>query len=150
MRHLKAFYVFHVAANSESYTDAAEKLNLTHGAVSKQIKTLEEYLSQSLFFKSGRNVVLTKQGKTLARYTSAAFTELERGVDTLTKTQQYLEVSSEPTLTMRWLMSRITEFNEQHKTDVRLSTSGGPVTLGSTTGLSLAIRVMISSLMRIM
>lgn len=140
MRHLKAFHVFHVAANSSSYTEAADKLNLTHGAVSKQIKTLEEYLSQSLFFKSGRNVLLTKHGETLARYTSAAFMELERGVETLTKTQQYLEVSCEPTLTMRWLMSRITEFNEQHKTDVRLSTSGGPVTLGSTTGLSLAIR----------
>ena len=52
---------------------------------------------------------------------------------------QHLEVSCEPTLTMRWLMPRLAAFNDEHRADVRLSTAGGPVTLGST-GLSMAIR----------
>ncbi len=52
---------------------------------------------------------------------------------------QHLEVSCEPTLTMRWLMPRLAAFNDEHRADVRLSTAGGPVTLGST-GLSMAVR----------
>ncbi|MGM2842342.1 LysR family transcriptional regulator, partial [Bacillus cereus group sp. Bce002] len=65
MRHLKAFHVFHVAAFSTSFTETADKLNITHGAVSKQIKVLENYLSLPLFYKQGRNLLLTKEGKIL-------------------------------------------------------------------------------------
>lgn len=50
-----------------------------------------------------------------------------------------LDVSCEPTLTMRWLMPRLDEFYHQTGIDVRLSTAGGPVTLGYS-GISLAIR----------
>lgn len=140
MRHLKAFYVFHVAAQSETFSEAAEKLNLTHGAVSKQIKTLESYLKQPLFTKQGRNVVLTAQGKALSDYTDKAFGSLQQGVEHLSRLQtQALEVSCEPTLTMRWLMPRLGEFHAQSGADVRLSTAGGPVLLGRS-GLSLAIR----------
>ncbi|MGF1698976.1 LysR family transcriptional regulator [Photobacterium makurazakiensis] len=140
MRHLKAFHVFHIAATSQSFSEAAIKLNITHGAVSKQIKTLESYLSQSLFYKQGRNLYLTQEGQLLKGYTEQAFQTLEMGVDKLNQLKkQCLEVSCEPTLTMRWLMPRLSAFHEQSGTDVRLSTAGGPVTLGST-GLSLAIR----------
>lgn len=140
MRHLKSFYVFHVAASSSSYTEAADKLNITHGAVSKQIKQLEQYLSQPLFLKEGRKAVLTAEGELLKTYTKTAFQTLETGVNTLIQEKhQHLEVSCEPTLTMRWLMPRLAAFNDEHRADVRLSTAGGPVTLGST-GLSMAIR----------
>ena len=67
MRHLKAFHVFHVAASSASFTQAASKLNITHGAVSKQIKVLESYLSQPLFYKQGRKVYLTQEGELLKK-----------------------------------------------------------------------------------
>ncbi|OAN13179.1 LysR family transcriptional regulator [Photobacterium jeanii] len=140
MRHLKAFHVFHVAASSASYTQAAQKLNITHGAVSKQIKVLEDYLSRPLFYRQGRNVLLTQEGELLKAYTAQAFQALDVGV---TKVQQLnnqcLEVSCEPTLTMRWLMPRLADFHGETDADVRLSTAGGPVTLGMT-GLSLAIR----------
>lgn len=65
MRHLKAFHVFHVAATSSSYSEAATKLHITHGAVSKQVKVLENYLSLPLFYKQGRNVYLTQEGELL-------------------------------------------------------------------------------------
>lgn len=140
MRHLKAFHVFHVAASSSSYSEAANKLNITHGAVSKQVKVLESYLSQPLFYKQGRNVYLTQEGELLKTYTEQAFEALNRGVDKLHQVKNhYLEVSCEPTLTMRWLMPRLSGFYEDSKADVRLSTAGGPVTLGAT-GLSMAIR----------
>lgn len=141
MRHLKAFHIFHVAAGAASFTEAAQRLSITHGAVSKQIKLLETYLSQSLFERQGRHVVLTAAGKQLYRYTEQAFEALESGVSALAQSnEQCLEVSCEPTLTMRWLMTRLSDFYQQHPgTDIRLSTAGGPVTLGSN-GLSLAIR----------
>ncbi|WP_394246412.1 LysR family transcriptional regulator [Vibrio profundi] len=140
MRHLKSFHVFHVAAEYLSYSDAAKKLNITHGAVSKQIKTLERYLNQALFYKQGRNVRLTAEGELLKTYTAQAFDALETGVGKLQQvSSQCLEVSCEPTLTMRWLMPRLSDFHAQSGGDVRLSTAGGPVMLGSN-GLSMAIR----------
>ncbi|WP_211830143.1 LysR family transcriptional regulator [Kistimonas asteriae] len=141
MRHLKAFHIFHVAAASSSYSEAAEKLCITHGAVSKQIKVLEAYLSQPLFYRQGRNVALTPAGEQLRGYTTQAFQALTTGVDKLAQTKKTcLEVSCEPTLTMRWLMPRLSDFYDNHPgADIRLSTAGGPVTLGDN-GLSLAIR----------
>lgn len=140
MRHLKAFYVFHVAAASSSYSEAAAKLHITHGAVSKQIKALENYLSQPLFFKQGRHVYLTQEGELLKNYTNQAFEALESGVNKLIQVKSpCIEVSCEPTLTMRWLMPRLSDFHITSGVDVRLSTAGGPVKLGAT-GLSLAIR----------
>ncbi|MGF1719919.1 LysR family transcriptional regulator [Vibrio kyushuensis] len=140
MRHLKAFHVFNTAASSSSYSEAARKLNITHGAVSKQIKVLESHLSQALFYKQGRNVRLTQEGELLKTYTEQAFQALDTGVSKLAQLKnQCIEVSCEPTLTMRWLMPRLSEFYMASGADVRLSTAGGPVTLGES-GLSLAIR----------
>ncbi|WCP69542.1 LysR family transcriptional regulator [Vibrio tubiashii] len=140
MRHLKSFHVFHVAAQCSNYSEAAEQLNITHGAVSKQIKVLENYLDQTLFVKQGRNVRLSQQGELLKTYTEQAFQALETGVAKLeTHNQNVLEVSCEPTLTMRWLMPRLSTFNDDFATDVRLSTAGGAINL-ERSGLSMAIR----------
>ncbi|UXA00372.1 LysR family transcriptional regulator [Vibrio splendidus] len=140
MRHLKAFHVFHVAAYSTSYSEAAEKLNITHGAVSKQIKVLENHLSQTLFYKQGRNVCLTKEGELLKGYTEQAFQALDTGVQKLNQLNNHaLEASCEPTLTMRWLMPRLGDFYAESGIDVRLSTAGGAVNLDAT-GLDMAIR----------
>lgn len=140
MRHLKAFHVFHIAASSKSYSDAAATLNITHGAISKQIKLLESYLDQKLFYREGRHVHLTQEGELLKDYTKQAFGALSDGMDALSKrVTNHIDVSCEPTLTMRWLMPRLSAFNSDHQVDVRLSTSGGPVNLGEN-GVSMAIR----------
>jgi len=130
-----------VAADSSSFSKAAEKLYITHGAVSKQIKTLENSLSLNLFYRQGRNVRLTHEGELLKGYTTQAFQALNAGVQKLSQVKtNCLDVSCEPTLTMRWLMPRISNFYENNSnTDIRLSTAGGPVTLGGS-GSSLAIR----------
>ncbi|QMV14978.1 LysR family transcriptional regulator [Vibrio spartinae] len=140
MRHLKAFHVFHVAAASASFTEAADKLHITHGAVSKQIKLLEAHLAQPLFYKQGRGLRLTPEGELLKQYTDIAFDALDTGIHKLkSATVDYLEVSCEPTLTMRWLMPRLAEYYKISGIDIRLSTAGGPITLGES-GLSMAIR----------
>ncbi|WP_375749125.1 LysR family transcriptional regulator [Vibrio sp. HN007] len=140
MRHLKAFHIFHIAAESNSYSEAAEKLHITHGAVSKQVKLLEEHLSQPLFYKKGRGMGLTQEGELLKQYTDVAFDALNTGINKLRKLHgNHLEVSCEPTLTMRWLMPRLSGFYQISGVDVRLSTAGGPVNLHESE-LSMAIR----------
>ncbi|WP_136483628.1 LysR family transcriptional regulator [Vibrio sp. H11] len=140
MRHLKAFYVFHVAAESANHSQAAEKLHITHGAVSKQIKLLENHLGHMLFYKQGRGMRLSTEGKLLKQYTDTAFSALDTGVKKLARaSHRSLEVSCEPTLTMRWLMPRLADFYQHSGIDVRLSTAGGPVNLEQS-GLDLAIQ----------
>ncbi|WNJ94750.1 LysR family transcriptional regulator [Vibrio ruber] len=140
MRHLKAFHVFHIAAESASFTETADKLHITHGAVSKQIKLLEAHLAQPLFYKQGRGLRLTPEGTLLKQYTDVAFNALDTGIHKVKRASvDYLEVSCEPTLTMRWLMPRLADYYQTSGVDIRLSTAGGPVTLGES-GLSMAIR----------
>jgi LysR family transcriptional regulator, glycine cleavage system transcriptional activator len=141
MRHLKAFQIFHTAATSKNFTEAATKLCLTHGAISKQIKVLEDYVGKPLFVRHGRHVSLTLDGETLAHYTQDAFSTLQVGIDkVIMSSHTAIDVSCEPTLTMRWLMPRLVNFQDQHPDiDVRLSTAGGSVNL-QRAGFSLAIR----------
>lgn len=130
MKHLNGLHIFHVAAHSRSLREAAEKLHITHGAVSKQLKLLERYLEQPLFEKQGRGVRLTPAGESLREYTQRGFSALTAGVEQLRQhSSSQLVVSCEPTLTMRWLMPRLQQFYQQTGIDVRLSTAGGPVHL---------------------
>ena len=83
---------------------------------------------------------MTQQGELLKSYTDQAFQVLDTGIQkVLRENSTYLEISCEPTLTMRWLMPRLANFYESSGIDIRLSTAGGPVTLGAS-GLSMAIR----------
>lgn len=64
---LKALYYFCVAARSLSFKQAADELSVTPGAVSQQIKTLEEWLGLPLFVRSARQVTLTEAGNSFYR-----------------------------------------------------------------------------------
>jgi LysR family glycine cleavage system transcriptional activator len=63
---LRSVAAFEAAARHASFTKAANELNLTPGAISHAIKALEQRLDQQLFTRSGRAVVLTEAGRTLA------------------------------------------------------------------------------------
>ena len=132
MKHLKALNVFNVSARTCSFTKAADELCITHSAVSKQIQLLEESLNLKLFDRSSRMLALTQDGLLLQNYTRRAFEILHDGINHLQREKKklILEVSCEPTLTMRWLMPRISSFNEIYPNiDIRLGTSGGPIKL---------------------
>ena len=57
--------IFHTAAESGSFTHAAEKLNMSQSAVSRQISALEEDLGLKLFIRHARGLVLTEVGEQL-------------------------------------------------------------------------------------
>ena len=76
---LNALRAFEATARLNSVSQAAEELHVTHGAVSRQLKVLEEHLGVSLFIKDGRGLKLTDAGLRLRDVSSEAF-ERVRGV----------------------------------------------------------------------
>ena len=72
-RHLRALQAFDVAATCGSLSRAADELAVTHGAVSRQIKQLEEHLGVSLLHRRPNGVETTEQGARLHEATRRAF-----------------------------------------------------------------------------
>src|SRR5580692_12213651 len=73
---LNAIKAFEAAARLGSFTRAAGELNVTHGAVSRQIRLLEEWLGTSLFLRTSRNAVPTQAGAELLAETGPALDRL--------------------------------------------------------------------------
>lgn len=138
---LPALACFRVAAEFESFSKAADRLNLTHGAVSRAVRLLEDDLGTPLFERRNRAVFLTDAGRRLAQVVARGLGEIEAEAR-LIKAEHAnapVTISCEPTLLMRWLIPRMPQFHAAHPTaDVRLLAGGGPVSLGS--GIDLAIR----------
>ncbi len=74
---LNALRAFEAAARLESISRAAAELHVTHGAVSRQIRALEEELGRSLFTRQGRGVALTSAGTLLRDAAGIAFGQLQ-------------------------------------------------------------------------
>lgn len=138
---LPALACFRVAAELESFSKAADRLNLTHGAVSRAVRLLEEDLGTPLFERRNRAVFLTDAGRRLAHVVARGLGEIEEEAQRIKAEHANapVTVSCEPTLMMRWLIPRMPQFHAAHPSaDVRLLAGGGPVSLGS--GIDLAIR----------
>ncbi|OYR21568.1 LysR family transcriptional regulator [Brucella pseudogrignonensis] len=138
---LPALACFRVAAELESFSKAADRLNLTHGAVSRAVRLLEEDLGTSLFERRNRAVFLTDAGRRLAQVVARGLGEIEEEAQRIKAEHANapVTVSCEPTLMMRWLIPRMPQFHAAHPSaDVRLLAGGGQVVLGS--GIDLAIR----------
>ena len=73
---LNALRAFEATARLNSVSQAAEQLHVTHGAVSRQLKVLEEHLGVSLFVKEGRGLKLTDAGVRLRDASAEAFERL--------------------------------------------------------------------------
>ncbi|RVB44011.1 LysR family transcriptional regulator, partial [Mesorhizobium sp. M7A.F.Ca.CA.001.06.1.1] len=70
---LETLRAFDAAARTGSFSAAAEKLNITHGAVSRQIAKLEDWLGLKVFDRGARGVSLTIEGNRLHLRTAEAF-----------------------------------------------------------------------------
>ncbi|MFL9945862.1 LysR substrate-binding domain-containing protein [Paraburkholderia agricolaris] len=122
---LNALRVFEVAARSESYSAAARELNLTHGAVSRQIDILQDWLGQPLFARDGQSMVASPHARALAREISAAFDNIADAAERYGKSGhiKVIRVSASTTLAMRWLIPQLRRFAEIcPDVDVRVST----------------------------
>jgi len=106
---LNALRAFEAAARLNSVSQAAEALHVTHGAVSRQIKVLEEHLGVALFVKDGRGIKLTDAGTRLREASGEAFDKLRSVCAELSR-----DVSEAPfvlgcsgSLLARWFIPRL-------------------------------------------
>ena len=115
VRHLRALQAFDVAATTSNLSKAAEILGVTHGAVSRQIKQLEQALGQSLFYRRQNGVEKTSVGNQLHVATRQAFTALETGLNSITppEDQPSVTISLSMSLAIKWLVPRLPEFRQQ-------------------------------------
>jgi DNA-binding transcriptional LysR family regulator len=139
---LQALRCFEAAARLENFTQAAAELHLTHGAISRAVRTLEDDLGLALFERKQRRVFLTEAGRRLARAVHEGLGLMQSAVRELRasarQSHQWV-LSCEPTLLMRWLIPRWTDFQQRHPDlNVHLVAGGGPFSFGS--GIDLAIR----------
>lgn len=139
---LLALRCFEAAARLEHFSRAADELHLTHGAVSRAVRLLEDELGVALFERRARRVYLTGAGRTLAQAVSGGFNLMRNAVGELrasARQERRWVLSCEPTLLMRWLIPRWPDFQSRHPDiDVHLVAGGGQVSFVS--GIDLAIR----------
>jgi LysR family glycine cleavage system transcriptional activator len=113
---MQALRAFDAAARAQSLTKAADALNLTHGAISHQIKSLERDLGVRLIERAGRGIRLTDEGERFATRVRAAFAELAAAVNEIAAraNPRQLRVSVVPSFAARWLLPRIGRFLAAH------------------------------------
>ena len=116
VRHLRALQAFDAAASHKNLSKAAEALGVTHGAVSRQVKQLEQYLGVALLRRLPGGVQLTEAGARLQLSTQQAFTALEQGIGATRRTRKRrsITISLSSSLAIKWLVPKLPEFRERH------------------------------------
>jgi LysR family glycine cleavage system transcriptional activator len=123
---LNGLRAFEAAARHLSFTLAAAELNVTQTAISHQIRRLEQELGLPLFVRRNRALALTPQAAAYLRGIRAAFNDLRLATDRLKRkdNDQVLTVSTLASLAAKWLLPRLSAFQEAHPgIDVRITTS---------------------------
>lgn len=139
---LTSLRFFDTAAKAGSFVQAAQELNVTHSAISRQIRLLEEHLGVELFKRRNRAVFLTANGRILLQTTSAIFEQLKEGVEKIKNNTfpDVVSLSCEPTIAMKWLIPRLTHFYQQYPhITVHLVAAGGVIDF-TKTNVDLALR----------
>ncbi|MDH0101236.1 LysR family transcriptional regulator [Stutzerimonas stutzeri] len=110
---LNALRAFEAAARLGSLSEAARELHVTHGAVSRQVKQLEEQLGVGLFVKEGRGVKLTDAGARLRDAASEAFERLRSTCAELQRqtAEAPFVLGCPGSLLARWFIPRLDRLN---------------------------------------
>lgn len=119
---LYALRAFATAARLESFSQAAAVLNVTPGAISRHIRTLEAWFDCELFVRKGPKVAITAAGSVLAAQLEEGFEQLESACVAFTQHNHQLRLKAPSTLTMRWLLDVLQKYREQYSTpDVQIT-----------------------------
>jgi LysR family glycine cleavage system transcriptional activator len=113
---LNSLRAFALVAETGSFTRAAERLNVTHAAVSQQVKALERRLEIILVARTGRGIVLTDEGLLLAQDLRLGFETIGQGVERLTQAadDRPVQITMSPAFAFEWFMPRIVEFQHEN------------------------------------
>jgi LysR family glycine cleavage system transcriptional activator len=119
---LNALRAFEAASRLVSFTEAANELFVTHAAISRHIRELEDWCGVALFHRTGRGVELTIKGKQLSQQLTPLFDGLDQALRETTAEQlaRKLKITVEPAIASRWLVPRLGRFHAENP-DVELA-----------------------------
>lgn len=120
---LGSLRAFEAVARNLSFTRAAEELHVTPGAVSQQIRTLEDLLGETLFVRTRRSVALTNAAIRMLPEIQAGLESLSRAVSKISapKRAGSLTISVTPSFASKWLMPRLADFTDKNPdVDIRI------------------------------
>ncbi len=127
---LNALRAFEAVATQGSFAAAAARLNVTHWAVGKQIRLLEDWFGLPLFERRARGVQLTDEGAALLGDVGGAFDRLAAGAarlrndGTARRVSGTVRVNALASFALCWLIPRLADFQARYPhIDVRLSTT---------------------------
>ena len=113
---LNALKAFEATARLQSITQAAVELHVTQGAVSQQVKILEEYLGVTLFIRTSRKLQLTDLARSYLDVLTEAFSKIQLSTQDLFDTvdHSFLQVRCGGAVAQRGLVPKLSEFAQQH------------------------------------
>ena len=113
---LTALRVFEETGKHLSFTKAAQELHVTQGAVSRQVKQLEDYLGTALFVRHHHRLELTDAGRQLLPQLAQSFNLMENALQQLRdpNQRQKLNILVPPTFSTRWLVPRLADFRKRY------------------------------------
>jgi LysR family transcriptional regulator, glycine cleavage system transcriptional activator len=145
---LNALRAFEAVARAGTLSLAADDLHVTHWAIGKQVRALEEWLGVPLFERHARTMRLTREGDTLRGSVQSAFHTLAEGTEEVRKrptgrrVKGLVRVNCLPSFALRWLLPRLRDFEALHReitielttTSRRLRYIGNDVDVGVRSG----------------
>ncbi|MHA6346259.1 LysR family transcriptional regulator [Roseivivax sp. CAU 1761] len=121
---LAALRAFSAFAETGSVRAAGAALNVSHAAISQQLRQLETHMQVALLDRSGRSLALTAEGRQLADALAAGFARIAQTVEALTGADALrpLHVSTTPSFAANWLMPRLAGFRQRNpEIDIMIS-----------------------------
>ena len=137
---LNGLKAFEAAGRHLNFRQAAEELNVTQGAVSQQVRSLEAYLDVQLFHRRPRGLALTDEGRRYLAPIRRAFEIMAEATTALRPRDAVITISTTPTFATKWLVPRLGAFSADHPDiRVRLDASNTLVNFQSD-GVDVAVR----------
>lgn len=113
---MNTIHTFSVAARHLNFSKAGLELNVTHAAVSNQMKRLEDWFGRKLFERSGRGLKLTSAGQELLHVVDTALLAISATSDKLRvlRDRKQISVACLPSIATRWLVPALGEFMSRY------------------------------------
>jgi len=123
---MNSLIVFEAAARHLSFTKAADELTVTQGAISRQIRQLEEYLGKELFIRSNRNISLTPTGLQYYQTIYSSLLNVAQATAEIKKWQgeHQITVATTNAMAALWLLPKVASFQQNNEGfDLRILTT---------------------------
>ncbi len=127
---MNAVKAFEAAARHVSFTKAAEELHVTHGAVSRQVSLLEDWLGTTLFQRGASQIGLTENGRAYAREITSLLDRISVVTAQVAEkaAPSAINVNAPAAFVIGWLIPRLSVYQRRRPgVEVRLTTSIAPV-----------------------